>query len=80
MHPAAATGFARAADAYERGRLGLIWNWRDTSQPLQAAVSAIVEPRRGDTPGHRTGEWERAFADTTRFSPIADHHLPTSSR
>jgi ubiquinone/menaquinone biosynthesis C-methylase UbiE len=38
-----------------RGCLGLIWNHRDTSDPLQAALTALMEPVRGDTPSYDTG-------------------------
>src|SRR5665213_1063988 len=33
----------------EGGALGLIWNRRDRSDPLQAALTELMEPERGDT-------------------------------
>ncbi|MBK1840254.1 methyltransferase domain-containing protein [Azospirillum sp. YIM B02556] len=43
------------------GTLGLIWNVRDESVPWVAALTAITDPREGDTPRYRTGDWRRVF-------------------
>ncbi len=43
------------------GGLGLIWNVRDLTSPLQAAVEDLTEPHRGATPSQRSGRWRDAF-------------------
>lgn len=36
------------------GRVALLWNVRDHSDPLEAAATAIIDQHRDGTPGHRT--------------------------
>jgi len=57
------------------GDLGLVWNRRDESDPLQAAITALLEPRRGDTPSYTTGEWRLAVDGDARFAPTDEFHL-----
>jgi ubiquinone/menaquinone biosynthesis C-methylase UbiE len=52
-----------------RGCLGLIWNHRDTSDPLQAALTALMEPVRGDTPSYDTGRWRDVLEPGDLFAP-----------
>ena len=54
------------------GRLALIWNRRESDQPLQRAIEAILAPYRRDTPSHR-GEWRHAFEGEAPFE--ADDEL-----
>ena len=54
------------------GRLAIVFNVRDESDPDQAALASIWEPHRGDTPTHRFGAWKRAFARTEAFVPLAE--------
>ena len=58
------------------GRLGLIWNRRDLREPLQAAISEIIEPHRGSTPSFLTGNWREAFQHTRLFVGTAEHRVP----
>ncbi len=58
------------------GRLGLVWNRRDLREPLQAAISEIIEPHRGSTPSFLTGNWREAFQHTRLFIPAAEHQVP----
>jgi hypothetical protein len=37
---------------------------------MQAALSEIWEPHRGDTPTHRTVSWRDAFEDQDVFTPL----------
>lgn len=53
------------------GRLALVWNTRDLSQPLWRDVSRIIESRQGNTPRHGSGQWREALAATNRFRPLA---------
>jgi ubiquinone/menaquinone biosynthesis C-methylase UbiE len=72
--PAALTEFARVLRP--GGGLGLLWNVRDEGDPVQAAITEIIEPLRGDTPTHRTGAWRRAFDDDRRrFTPLVEHRV-----
>jgi len=52
------------------GRLGLVWNVRDLSQPLQAALEALMSRYRGSSPSQTSGEWRRAFETTALFGPL----------
>jgi SAM-dependent methyltransferase len=40
------------------GGLALIWNARDERDPLQAALSEIIDPLEGDTPRRKQGNWK----------------------
>jgi SAM-dependent methyltransferase len=53
------------------GRLGIVFNVRDESDPLQAALGRIWAPHRGETPTHRGGDWRSAFDEDGPFSPLA---------
>jgi SAM-dependent methyltransferase len=60
------------------GRLGLIWNVRDESQPSVAAITAILDRHAGDAPRYRDGRWRAAFAAARGFTPLSEqtfHHL-----
>ncbi len=57
------------------GRLGISWNRRDLSQPLQAEVERIVDPHRGDTPSLATGAWRVAFEGSEWFGPLSEAHF-----
>jgi SAM-dependent methyltransferase len=43
------------------GRLGLVWNLRDTQVSWVPKLDAIVNALEGDTPRFYTGAWRRAF-------------------
>jgi SAM-dependent methyltransferase len=53
------------------GRLGLVWNVRDSSVAWVAVLSEIIEPHRGDAPAFRSGAWREAFERTALFEPLA---------
>jgi len=57
------------------GGLGLIWNRRDMSDPLQQALEAIVAQQRGSTPGHESDRWMDTMKATRRFSPIGERQF-----
>ena len=57
------------------GGLGLIWNRRDQSDPLQAVLTALMEPWRGDTPSHESGAWRHVLEPVDRFAPTGETHL-----
>jgi SAM-dependent methyltransferase len=50
--------------------LALVWNRRDLSDPLQAALNALMAPLRGDTPSFESGAWRRAFDDPSGAAPF----------
>lgn len=54
------------------GRLGLIWNKRDTSADWVKDVWALVDRKEGDLPRHRAGVWKNAFAEFTGFRPLEE--------
>jgi len=54
------------------GRLVLVWNTRDQSQPLWREVSRIIGSLQRDTPRHGSGQWRQAMSDTSWFRPLAE--------
>jgi SAM-dependent methyltransferase len=50
--------------------LALVWNVRDEDAGWVRAMSDLIEPFRGDTPGHRAMRWPEAFARTDAFTPL----------
>jgi len=53
------------------GRLGLIWNRRDQTDPLHKALTALVDPYRGGAPSHRSGAWQGALQAFDGFGPLS---------
>lgn len=51
------------------GKLGLIWNLRDTTVSWVPKLDAIVNALEGDTPRYYTGEWRKAFPHPA-FGPL----------
>jgi SAM-dependent methyltransferase len=51
-------------------RLGLIWNRRELGDPLQAALSELLEPYRGDAPRFASGAWREVLERTELFEPV----------
>jgi len=55
-----------------RGRLGLMWNLRDTREPWVAEMARIVDAYGDVVRRHESGEWKRAFAGQIGFGPLTD--------
>lgn len=51
------------------GRLGLIWNRRLMTDPLQASIEAVIQRYRGDAPAHERDNW-RSVLPGRRFEEI----------
>ena len=49
------------------GGLALIWNARDERDPLQAALSEIIDPLEGDTPRRRQRNWKTLLVESGLF-------------
>ena len=62
------------------GQLALVWNSRDEGDPLQATISRLRQPHRGDAPTHESGAWKRVFKDTTLFTPFDRRGFPHEQR
>ncbi|AZZ76121.1 SAM-dependent methyltransferase [Pseudomonas sp. RU47] len=63
------------------GKLGLIWNLRDTHVSWVPKLDAIVNALEGDTPRYYTGAWRTAFPHPA-FAPLQVerfHHGHTGS-
>jgi SAM-dependent methyltransferase len=58
------------------GRLGLIWNRRRLEQPLQRAISEIIEPYRGETPQYGGRDWRRALEQGHLFEQMDEVAIP----
>lgn len=56
-------------------RLGLIWNRRRLDDPLQASISRVLEPYRGDAPRHASGAWRRVLERSPLFEPAGAHEV-----
>lgn len=56
------------------GKLGLIWNLRDTRIDWVPRLDAIVNALEGDTPRFYTGEWRKAFPHPA-FGPLQAQHF-----
>jgi SAM-dependent methyltransferase len=46
------------------GGLALIWNALDERDPLQAALSEIIDPLEGDTPRRKQGNWKTLLVES----------------
>jgi SAM-dependent methyltransferase len=57
------------------GRVGLVWNRRDSSVEWVAKLSEIIERVRSDTPGYAQGRWREPFETTTLFTPLELHRF-----
>jgi hypothetical protein len=57
------------------GRLGLIWNARDTRVDWISAVSEILDRHGREAPHHHEGAWRSAFADPPLFRPIEEREI-----
>jgi SAM-dependent methyltransferase len=58
------------------GRLALIWNRRDSEQPIQAELAELMESHRGTAPSHDSGAWKAAFRGTCLFGPLTEQDFP----
>ena len=55
------------------GRLGLIWNNRDSDTTgWVREVWALIERGEGGLPRYRKGTWKNAFADYAAFRPVVE--------
>jgi len=51
------------------GRLGLVWNIRETDSDLTIQMNQIIDAHEGNAPRYRSGEWKRALSLSHLFSP-----------
>jgi ubiquinone/menaquinone biosynthesis C-methylase UbiE len=58
------------------GKLAIVYNVRDLSDPVQHAVDDLVNAHRGATPSHRSGRWRTALEETELFTPVAKREFP----
>jgi SAM-dependent methyltransferase len=58
------------------GRLGLVWNRRDLTQPIQLELHEVINRHRGDTPAHMSGTWRQAFEETGMFTQLTAAQFP----
>jgi len=68
--------FARVAT----GRLGLVWNRRDLTQPLQRELGGIFAPYRDTAPEHASDAWRDVFDDQAPFVLAAEHRIGSVQR
>jgi len=72
---------ARAAAEIHRvlkpaGRLALVWNRRELSDPVQAGMEEILRRRRADTPSHWTTNWREEVEATGLLQLEASKEIP----
>lgn len=58
------------------GGLALVWSRRDTAQPIQRAIEALIAPYRQDAPRQAAGAWRPVIAASERFTPVGEWHVP----
>jgi SAM-dependent methyltransferase len=49
------------------GGLALIWNARDERDPVQAALSEVIDPLEGETPRRRNRDWRSLLPESGLF-------------
>ncbi len=59
----------------EGSRLAVVYNRPRLDHPLQAALDAIVQPRRARPPAHRSGRWREAFGRTHAWAAVEETEL-----
>ena len=59
------------------GGLGVVFNRRDLSTPVQAALDDLLAPDRGDTPTWANDDWLDALADSPWFALTGLHRIPS---
>ena len=57
------------------GGLALIWNSRDERDPLQAALSEIIDPLEGETPRRQQRDWAALLDGSGLFSSAETMHF-----
>ncbi len=57
------------------GRLAVVYNRRVLDHPLQAALEAVLQPLRGETPAHGGGAWRHAFGRTRLWTPVEEAEI-----
>jgi SAM-dependent methyltransferase len=57
------------------GRLGLIWNRRDLTQPIQRELGALMAPYRDKAPEHASDAWRAVFDDGAPFALAAEDRI-----
>ena len=66
------------------GGVALIWNARDERDPLQQALSEIIDPLEGDTPRRRQRSWKTLLADSELYERcerlLFEHVQPLDER
>jgi SAM-dependent methyltransferase len=72
--PAAVAEFHRVLRP--AGRFAVIWNRRLREQPLQRAISEIIEPYRGDTPSHYRSQWREEIVSRGLFAAVGELEVP----
>jgi SAM-dependent methyltransferase len=58
------------------GRLAIVWNTRDLTQPLHRALHELLIPYRADEPRHYAGDWEAAFRADGPFVQVLHWERP----
>jgi SAM-dependent methyltransferase len=52
------------------GGIGVVWNRRDESDPVQEGISRIVDPYAGDALRFRSGAWREAFERSEQLTVL----------
>jgi SAM-dependent methyltransferase len=60
------------------GRVGLVWNVRDRSEPWVDEFDRLLDAVDPDRPDHQTGKWRAAFERTSLFGPLQQRDVPHS--
>lgn len=62
------------------GALALVWNMRDTNDPLQAGLEALLAPEREAANVPRAGLWRGIVEESPFFGPLEVERFPFSQQ
>lgn len=62
------------------GALALVWNTRMLEDPVQAAITALIEPHREGVPAHQQGAWRVGLEASALFGPIEERTFANVQR
>jgi ubiquinone/menaquinone biosynthesis C-methylase UbiE len=66
------------------GGLALIWNARDERDPVQAALSAVIDPLEADTPRRKKREWRSLLSESGLYErcerSLFEHEQPVDEQ
>jgi SAM-dependent methyltransferase len=60
--------------------LALVWNTRVLTEPVHAAIDALISPYRANAPAHQDGTWRVELERSPLFGPIEERTFANEQR